>query len=582
MEGGELFFVIFAVLGGLALFIFGMNIMTSGLRDAAGHKLRAILARTTHNRIAGITMGTLLGTLVHSSATTLMLVGFVNAGLMTLSQAVPAVLGANIGTTFSMILISFRLGDFALFMIATGFAVYMIIPHPQIKHFGRAFMGFGMIFLGMVTMSEAIEPYHAQLAPYLAQITGDTLSGMILGILIAWAVTSVIQSSGATIGITFALVDAGAITGFDQIFPIILGSHLGTCVTALLGSIGTNIPAVRTAISHMVFNVSNVILAIAAKPIFYWLVPLMTDDLKRQTAFLHMAVMLAAALIFLPATRHFASTIAWMVPSRKPLPSPSFLDESLLKYPEKAIYACIQELQRVAMICESSFRMAAETILFSAGRKNVQTIKLNEKAVNEIKHSMKEYLSSLSGRVLSRRQALLIQHLDRCITELERIGDHVDAICDLSMKRRNMKGSFVDNDALNRLFELYESAHEVFKLVIQSLDPEHSDFQGMAAKIMKARDEYLHKSMNTKEVFTDKVAKREITPLAGIILNEYVAALDRIVRHFKMIALAEQQPQFWIKRKKLDREAAEAPETRPPEQQDKHDYLDKLQREDYL
>lgn len=582
MDAGELFFVVFAVLGGLALFIFGMNIMTGGLRDAAGHRLRYILARTTRNRFAGIGLGTVLGTLVHSSATTLMLVGFVNAGLMTLAQAVPAVLGANIGTTFSMILISFRLGDYALFMIAAGFAIHMIAPRPQVRNFGRAFMGFGLLFLGMGIMSGAIEPYRDDLAPYLAAITGDTWSGMLLGILIAWAITSVIQSSGATIGITFALIGAGAITGFDQVYPIVLGAHLGTCVTALLGSIGTNVQAVRTAVAHLTFNVTNVIVALLAKPFFYWLIPLMTDDLKRQTAFLHMMVMLVAAVLVLPFTPQFARFVTLILPTRKAPPQPSYLDEELLKFPEKAIYACILELQRVAKICEKSFRLAAETILFTANRKDVQIIRLNEDVVNEIKISMKEYLMALTMRFLSRRQALLIQHIDRCITELERIGDHIEAICDMSLRRQKEPKALVDEESLDRLFDLYESSRKVFKLVIESLNPEHADFQGMAAKILESRDAYMQNSINMKSMLTDKVAQRVITPLAGIYFSEYVAALDRIVRHSKMIALAEKQSQFWIKRKKLDREATAAPIEPKHRLVDPNDYLDKLHREDYL
>ncbi len=582
MGAGELFFAAFAVLGGLALFIFGMNIMTGGLRSAAGHRLRYILARTTRNRMAGIGLGTLLGTLIHSSATTLMLVGFVNAGLMSLAQAVPPVLGANIGTTFSMILISFRLGDYALFMIAVGFALHMIAPRAQIRNFGKAFMGFGLLFLGMGIMSGAIEPYREELAPYLAAITGDTIAGMILGILIAWIITSIIQSSGATIGITFALIDAGAITGFDQVYPIILGAHLGTCVTALLGSIGTNVQAVRTAVSHLLFNLSNVVFALLAKPFFYWLIPLMTDDLKRQMAFLHMMVMLVAAVLVLPFTPHFARLVTLILPSRKPPPQPSFLEEELLKYPEKAIYACIMELQRVARICEKSFRLAGESILFATDRRKIQIIKLNEDVVNEIKISMKHYLSSLTMRFLSRRQALLIQHIDRCITELERIGDHIEAICDMSLRRMREPKALVDEESLDRLLHLYNSAHKVFTLVIESLNPEHADFQGMAAKILEARDQYMQNSINVKSMFTGKVAQRLINPLAGIYFSEYVAAFDRIVRHSKMIALAEKQSQFWIKRKKLDYEATPAPDLPTPKPVDPEDYLDKLHREDYL
>ena len=161
MTGNDIFFLVFAVLGGLALFIFGMNIMCDGLRKAAGQGLRTILARTTRNRWTGVGLGGLLGTIVHSSATTVMLVGFVNAGLMTLEQTIPPILGANIGTTISMQAISFKLGAYSFFAIAVGFILHMAAPNPTAKQFGRAIMGFGILFLGMNVMSEAIKPHKA-------------------------------------------------------------------------------------------------------------------------------------------------------------------------------------------------------------------------------------------------------------------------------------------------------------------------------------------------------------------------------------------------------------------------------------
>ncbi len=582
MEGSDIFFLVFAVLGGLALFIFGMSVMTDGLRSGIGSRLRDILKRTTANRLAGITLGSVLGLLIHSSGTSVMLVGFVNAGLMSLLQSIAVILGANIGTTISMQAISFRLGDYAFFIIAVGFIIKMAIPDPRIKQFGLAVLGFGMLFLGMNIMSEAVTPHRDTLAPLLEGISAETVRGMVLGVLLATAITSIVQSSGATIGMCFALIQAGVFTSIEQTFPIVLGAHLGTCATALLSSIGANIQARRCAFSHLAFNIFNVILALIAQRFFLWLIPLTSDDVLRQTANMHTAVMLVAALVLLPITPRFMQFIMFVVRSRKPVPQPSFLDDGLLAYPEKALSASIQELQRVARICARSLMISAETVFIKHDKRIVSEIKMNERVINEVKISMKDYLTRLTNRYLSKRQAILIQHIDRCMIDLERIGDHIDALCDLSLRRKKSPDALVDRESLDLLFDLYARALKIFRVVIESLNPEKGEFQKVAEKILRMRDEYVLLSLNTKAAFTDKVAQRTITPLAGFYISEYIAGLDRIVKHSKSIALAERQPQFWIKRKKLDRQAAKAPDYARPVLVNSHDFLDRLQSEEYL
>jgi phosphate:Na+ symporter len=582
LSGKELFFLIFAVAGGLALFILGMNIMTDGLRHAAGTRLRKILTGAGRNRIAGIGLGTVLGTLVQSSATSVMLVGFVNAGLMSLESSIAPILGANIGTTFSMQAISFKLGAYCYAAIALGFLFQMGGPSERARALGQAVVGFGLLFLGMNTMSDAIAPHKEILRPLLAGIHGNNLPNLLTGIGLSLGLTAIWQSSGATIGMCYALTTAGVITSFDQVFPIVLGAHIGTCATALLGSIGTHIDARRCAFAHLFFNLIACGLAVAAAPLFFKLIPYTSSDLVRQTANFHTAVQLIFGLLFLPFTAYHARLTRLLVPSRKPPPEPSYLDDELLARPEQAIYAAIRELQRVTRVCSRSFRLVADVMLFKYSRSTVQRIKLNENVVDEIKRAMKDYLAKMTSRYLSRRQAILIQHLDRCIVDLERIGDHIDEVCDLSLKREGVPEALVDQESFNRLFALYEAAAHIVHLVAMSLDPDHTDFQSTAETILKARDAYVQLSMDAKATFSDKVVSRTVTPIAGMYYTEYIAAFDRIVKHSKSIALAQKQPQFWIKRKKLERIVNEAPRVQPPALVDPHDYLDRLQSEDLL
>lgn len=581
MEPKAVFFLTFAILGGLALFIVGMNIMTDGLRRAAGSSLRTLLSRATRNRLAGLAMGTALGTLVQSSATTVMLVGFINAGLMTLAESIPPMLGANIGTTISMQMISFRLGDYCYLAITLGFILQFVGPNPKAKDLGGALLGFGLIFLGMNTMSDSIKPHRELFASLLKGIHGENLAGVFQGLLLAGAVTGIIQSSGAVIGMCYALISAGVFTSLSQVYPIVLGAHIGTCATAMLGSIGTNIQARRSAVSHLTFNIINSILAALLYTLYYKFIPWTSADLVRQTANAHTAVMLMGTAIFLPISPWYAKFATLLVPSRKPPPQPSFLDARLAGYPERAIYAAIAEIQRVTKICARSFRMTID-ILFRVDRREVQAVKLNENVVDEIKLAMKDYLGALAKRNLSRRQAIIIQHLNRCMADVERIGDHIDEVCDISCRRAKNPIARFNRETLELLFGLYEAADRVLHLVIESLNPENEDFQGMAQSILLARDEYVEKTLSAKALFTERIANHEFPPIVGMFFSEYVAAFDRIVKHAKTIALAEKQPYFWIKRKKLERMADEAPEYKPPALTDRHDFLDRLHAEDYL
>ncbi|HBA83360.1 MAG TPA: hypothetical protein DCZ95_04615 [Verrucomicrobia bacterium] len=581
MTASTLMFLVFSIAGGLALFIFGMNVMSDGLRLAAGSSLRAVLSKATRNRFSGIVMGSILGTLVQSSATTVMLVGFINAGLMTLAESVPPMLGANLGTTLSMQLVSFKLGDYCFLIISAGFILDMVSTNTKIKNIGRSLMGFGLIFLGMNTMSDAIKPHRELFAKILTSIQGNSLSGLIMGTLMATAITAIIQSSGAVVGMCFALFSAGVFTSVEQAYPIILGARIGTCATALLGSIGAITDARRSALSHLLYNILTTAAAIAMAPLLIRFAEWSSHDLIHQAANVNTAVAAIGAIPFLLFSPLYARFITLLTPSKIQQPQPSFLDKQLIDFPEKALYAAIMELQRVSRICARSLKLTLE-VIFTKSRRDIKTIKVNENVVDEIKRSMKDYVSALTTRALSRRQAILIQNLNRCMADIERIGDHIDELCDITTRRhKNPNGRF-SRDILQLLVDLYEGAAKVLHLVIESLDPEHSDFQALAQSILKARDEYTEKSLNAKSAMMDKVASHEVPAIIGVYFSEYTAALDRIVKHAKMIALTEKQPYFWIKRQKLQKMADEAPDIQLPPRVDAHDFLDQLHSENYL
>jgi phosphate:Na+ symporter len=565
----------FSVLGGLALFIFGMNCLTEGLKRCAGDSLRRILSRATRNRLSGVSLGTLLGLLVQSSAATVMLVGFINAGLVTLGQSVPVMLGANVGTTLSMQLISFKLADYCFVAIAVGVLLHVAWPQARVKQAGLALLGFGLLFLGMSTMSSAIAPFRDAFIPLFEQIDGATPGGMLRGVLLATAVTAVIQSSGAMIGMSFALIQAGVITDLPGVFPILVGANIGTCATALLGSIGTNIEARRSAVSHLLFNVCGGLAAVLAAPLFYRWMPLLPGDLVHQAANANTIKMVLSALCVLPFAPLHAALVRRLVPSRQAVPQSSFLDEKLIPMPEQALCAAMRELQRTVNICRES--LAFDRALLNApSARLVRAVGQNEKTVDAVKLAFQDYLSLITSRFLSRRQAVLVQHLDRCVVEIERIGDHIKVLCRLDARLRPYTGRAFFRPCLCRLEDLYAQVDVILRNLSVSLDPQHESYEAFAEKILATRADYVQKSAVTKDLITGHVGRSDLPPLLGIHLNETVMTFDKIVKHCKSIAGAQKKPFFWLKQSKLGRKAGEYTEQTILAGLDAGDYLDSV------
>lgn len=540
----------FSVVGGVALFILGMGIMTEGLRLAAGERIRVILFRATRNPAGGVGFGTMLGFLVHSSAASVMVVGFVNAGLVTLRNAITLLMGASVGTTLSMQLISFRLTEYAFVAIALGFICQAVVPQPVVKNLGRAVLGFGLLFLGLDFLSGTIEPYRAELAPWLEQIDGTTWAGMALGILVAFVVTGITQSSGAVIGMLFALIGAGVFTELEQVFPIILGAHIGTAGTALLVSMGTNLEARRAAFANLLFQFFNVALALAIGPLLLGLIGMVGGDLVRQTANLHTLVMVVAVLVLLPLLPWYVRVVYRLTPSRAAAAQTSFLEPDLIKNPEKAILATLAELGRVVAVCRESFQLSRDQ-LEDRERAVFQQVKLNEAIVNEVRAAVKSYLATLARGYLSRRQALMVQYLDRCMSDIERIGDHIAKL--VQIRRRQLgsvEGEF-DLQTAAELSRLLGEAEAVLAKLAQSLRPETPSFGEAGQELLRARDHYEEESYRAKAIVNERVARHELHPLTGLYFSEYISALDRIVKHCKMIAREQQQPFFRIKPSKI-------------------------------
>ncbi|MCF7816544.1 MAG: Na/Pi cotransporter family protein [Kiritimatiellales bacterium] len=573
--------LVFGLLGGLALFIYGMRTMSQGLSAAVGEGIRGIIAKATRNRLAGIALGSSIGFLIQSSASIVLFIGFINAGLMTFGQSLAPMLGANIGTTLSVQLISFKLSDYCLVGVFIGLMMNLIATRPKFKFGGLALLGFGLLFLGMTIMGDAIRPHRELFEYWMSHIHGSTTAGLISGTLIAALATGIIQSSGAVIGMGFALISAGAITDFQGIYPIIIGANIGTCVTGLLASIGTTIAARRIAIAHLLFNIISTALAIAAAPLFYTYIPLTSGDLIHQAANANTIKMLLSALLFLPLVPVFGKIVVFITPTKTKQPESSFLDHALLDRPEQAIFACLRELQRTCRICAHSLHLAAEEFIQHTPAR-AQRIHVNEQSVNTIKSAMRDYLAKLTRHYLSKRQAILIEHIDRCMSDLERVGDHIANLGKIAERQRAIPAARFIPAAIEDWLSIYRAVDQLLAKVIESLDPEAANFQELAKEILTLREAFRTTALAAQHAHFKRLEEKVVTPIAGMLFNDYLSNFWRITKHIKSIALAEQQPQFWIKRTKLDKVMSnDAPGYTVPEKPHPNDYLDKLQSDDF-
>lgn len=579
MTTNDTFLLLFQILGGLSLFIYGMHVMTGSLRAAAGSSLRAILARATRSRLHGAVFGTAVGFLAHSGAAVAMLAGFINAGVMTLGQSIAPVFGANIGTSLSMQLVSFHIADYCWAAIGIGFLLDALLPSERWRKLGGALIGFGLLFLGMETISAGIAPHKDALAPFLSHIHGDIWTYRLLGVGLSALLTALLTSSGAMIGLCFALVKAGVFTEFHQVAVVILGAHIGTCIVPIMAALPMRIGAWRAAIAHLLFNLANVALVLLAWPLFERVCEASAPgNLLRQAANLHTFAMVAAALVLLPVTGLFTRLVRFATPSKEPIPDPSFLDDALLAKPEQALAAVIRELRRMAEVCVDSMMLNGELIL-NPTRKTFRRLLSNEDILNEVRQSMGDYLNHLTARYLSRRQTLFIQHLDRCMKDIERIGDHLTHIGETSIERFKVANALVPEDLFRTWFTLFCTAKRVIVLMARSFDPDSNTFQHTALETLRARDAYMIQSMDAKAEFAGAARDKRITPIGGYYLSRYIEDLDRLVRRAKSIAFAERQPDFWVKTAKLDRDARDAPAYARQIRVDPREYLALLQQD---
>jgi len=527
--------IIFGVLGGLGLFIYGIAKMSDGLHKACGERMRRILHNLTGSTFRGILVGAGVTVLIQSSsATTVMVVGFVNAGLMSLVQALGVIFGSNIGTTITAQLIAFQLTDYALPIIALGMLVTLLAKKKTHKYIGEFILGFGILFLGLKISTEVVRPLGQY--PLFNNILVSFSRNPLLGVLAGAVVTGILQASGVTIGMVLALAMANLID-LRAAIGLVFGCNIGTCVTALIASIGTGIGARRAAVAHILFNIIGVAIFLPFLNLFQNLIAHTSSELPRQIANAHTLFNTINTLIFLPFTRLYARLLTTMVKGKEEEEEieylPKYLERHLLNTPPIAIEAAIKETVRTLGLTQRMVGTAMNSFLKN-DPKPLEKITRGEEAVDSLREAITNYLVELMQQELSQEESRKIPPLIHAINDVERIGDHAENLRDLAQQRIDNRMPFSDM-ALEELKKMYEDINRMISCAVGALEIKNID----EAKLVLEKECQINTLRDRlKANHVKRLEQGQCNVLSGVIFLDMISNLEKIGDHLTNVAQA--------------------------------------------
>ncbi|MDD4569289.1 MAG: Na/Pi cotransporter family protein [Tepidanaerobacteraceae bacterium] len=521
----------FSMFGGLGLFVYGMRLMGEGLERAAGDRLKGLLEILTRNRFLGVLMGALVTAIIQSSsATTVMVVGLVNAGIMDLSQAIGVIMGANIGTTMTAQLIAFKLTDLALPAIGLGTGIFLFGRNKTQRYIGQVVLGFGLLFFGMQTMQVALKPLSKmpEFISFMANFSKTPLLGVVAGFL----TTGLVQSSSATIGILQALASQGIIN-ISMALPILFGDNIGTCVTALLSSIGTNITARRTAVFHLAFNMVGTLVFMLILPLIQMFVSFTSADPVRQIANAHTIFNISNTLIQLPFTFLLAKLVTSLIPGEPEIIERGlkYIDDRLLETPSLAFAQVKKEVARMGNLALETLRDSINTFMYYDEHKD-KMAKEKELVINDLARETTRYLAMLSRTSLPDDEYNSITDLISAVNDMERVGDHAMNILELAEFRAEHRLPF-SNEAIEELVKISSKVQETFDLAIFTFL--HWD-KSTSHKIVKNEEEIDSMEEKLRINHIKRLNEGSCNPSSGVIFLDLLTNLERVGDHSFNIA----------------------------------------------
>jgi phosphate:Na+ symporter len=518
--------IILEVFGGLALFIFGVNRLSISLQRITSNKLKSVINVLTKKSWSTLLVGVFATmTIQSSSLTSVMTVGFVNAGLITLRQAIGIIMGANIGTTVTAQLVSFRIDMFAFPIIIVGFALYFISKKRKYKNIGMAILGFGLLFLGMTIMKTAMSPLREVegFKNFLLLFSQNPFLGILAGLIL----TVILQSSSATIGLLIALASQGLVP-IEAAIPILIGDNIGTCSTAMISSLGTTVTAKRTALSHFLFNVVGAVIFVL---LFYvlrvgpYIVNISGTSLTRQIANIHTFFNVITTLVLFPIIGFFEKVVVKIFPGKDITINKNALhiNKSLIQTPDIALDQVRKELLRLSKISKEMLNLSYERL----HNKDVIIEKKlldRETAVDSITEEIINFLTKISQKSLNFTLSNRLTHLLHIAYDVERTADHAESILYLSMVKEENNLVFSDIEK-KELKTIFERVNHLFDKLIFGLDKDDSYYRKECEDIEAEIDELVLKSRANHLI---RLRKGECMPPSGVIFSDIVMHFERI------------------------------------------------------
>ncbi|OFI06856.1 hypothetical protein CLOACE_06490 [Clostridium acetireducens DSM 10703] len=528
--------ILIGLVGGLGLFLYGMKIMGDGLQNVAGDRLRAIFRKITSNPIKGVLTGIVVTSIIQSSsATTVMVVGFVNAGLMSLYQAAGVIMGANVGTTVTGQLVALNLTAMAPIFIAIGSAIVLFAEGENTKEVGNIILGLGILFIGMNFMQDSMAPLAK--SQFFKDLTIMVSNNILLGVLVGLCMTAVVQSSSATIGILIALATTGALP-LKAALPILFGDNIGTCATALISSIGTSKTAQKTAIFHLSFNIIGTILfsciLVPLTPFVDIVTNLTPGNVPRQIANAHTLFNLINVIIQVPFVKYIVNFVNKVVPGKdehEEIQTTKYIDNRFLETPVIAVGQTVKELIRMANKAKENLQISVEG--FSKNDKNlVNKVYKNENLINILEKDITNYLVKLSNTELSKDQIDLVTSMFHVVKDVERIGDHAENIADLTCDVINKNVKF-SQEAIEQLNELYVLVIDALDKSIESF--RHNDSQ-IAQEVMYIEEKIDNLREKLRESNIKRLSKGVCSANNSAIFLDIISNFERIGDHATNVA----------------------------------------------
>jgi len=526
--------------GGLGLFLFGMELMSDSIEKVAGAKLRRILEIFTTNRFMGMIVGIIFtGIIQSSSACTVMVVSFVNSGLMNLYQAAGVILGANIGTTITSQLVSFNLSKIAPLILLVGVVVMMFTKKEKVRKVAEVIVGFGILFVGLSTMSQAMANMKNE--PQVVNLL-MSLKNPFLATLMGFALTAVIQSSSVTVSIVLLLANQDLLPLPITLY-IILGCNIGACATAMLASMTGKKDAKRAALIHLLFNIiGTVIIYIAlfvAGDQIVELIRSISADNGRFVANAHTMIKIAQVIMLFPFTGWLVKMTYLIVPGEDQ--KVGYRESYQLKYigdkvvfnPATAVVEVVKELERMASLAEENLNRAMNALI-TLDEEDIEEVYEVEKNINFLNHAITDYLVKINQTTLPIEDLNSLGALFHVVNDIERIGDHAENVADAARQRKE-EGVSISKEAQKELGDMLEMVNKIIRYAVEMFAK--SDETHMQ-EIVTLEDQVDEKERELQKKHVERLTKGECSPEAGMIFSDVVSGLERVADHATNIAFA--------------------------------------------